>query len=123
MHVKIQNQRQNYFFISTQEEKIIYTENQKGWKKVFGRLGQLIIVEKFFINNPKCIWPIWKTYSITLSLLHFHTKLLQGEEPKINEVRVNLIYVNELSKVIYNEIIKKRFRKIKSYLIPHTSSQ
>ena len=54
----------------------------------------------------------------------FSHQIIQGEQPKvINDSRVNLIYINELSKVFYNEIIKQDSENIQSYIVPHTSSR
>ena len=49
---------------------------------------------------------------------------MQGEQPKvINDRIVNLIYINELSEVFYNEIIKQDSKKIQSCVVSHTSSR
>ena len=53
----------------------------------------------------------------------FSTQLINGENSKINGNEVKLIYVNDLSKIIYNEIINKKVETIRSFEIPHTSSR
>ena len=50
--------------------------------------------------------------------------MCKEKQPKvINDSRVNLIYINELSEAFYNEIIKQDSENIKSYVVPHTSSR
>ena len=54
----------------------------------------------------------------------FSHQIIQGEKPKIiNDTKVNLIYINELSDAFYNEIIKKDSENIQSYVVSHTSSR
>ena len=54
----------------------------------------------------------------------FSEQIVQGEEPKvIKDSTVNLIYINELSEVFYNEIIKQDSEDIKSYIVQETSSR
>ena len=53
----------------------------------------------------------------------FSHQIIEGEEPKVvNDSKVNLIYVNELSEIFYNEIVRKDSENIKSNIISHSSS-
>lgn len=112
------------FSSSTQEEiDNLYGKSKRDGRKYFedwatnndGKVTTLIIPNVFGPFGR----PFYNSFIAT-----FSHQIVQGEEPKvINDNRVNLIYINELSEVFYNEIIKQDSAKIQSYVVPHTSSR
>ena len=111
------------FSSSTQEE----LDNLYGKSKREGRK----FIEAWATNNkgqvtslviPNVFGPFGRPFYNSF-IATFSHQIIKGEEPiVINDNKVNLIYVNELSEVFYNEIVKKDSENIKSYVIPHTSS-
>ena len=112
------------FSSSTQEEiDNLYGKSKRDGRKYFedwatnndGKVTTLVIPNVFGPFGR----PFYNSFIAT-----FSHQIVQGEEPKvINDNRVNLIYINELSEVFYNEIIKQDSAKIQSYVVPHTSSR
>lgn len=112
------------FSSSTQEEK----DNLYGQSKRDGRQ----YLEKWANENkgtvkslliPNVFGPFGKPFYNSF-IATFSHQIMQGEEPTvINDSTVNLIYINELSQVFYDEIIKKETNSIKSYIVPHSSSR
>jgi len=112
------------FSSSTQEEKDnLYGKSKRDGRQYFetwaknngGSITSLIIPNVFgpFGN------PFYNSFIATFSY-----QIIQGEQPiVINDSTVNLIYVNELSQMFYDEIIKQDTNKVQSYVIPHTSSK
>ena len=112
------------FSSSTQEEiDNLYGKSKRDGRKYFedwatnndGKITSLVIPNVFGPFGR----PFYNSFIAT-----FSHQIVQGEQPKvINDSRVNLIYINELSEAFYNEIIKQDSEKIKSYVVPHTSSR
>jgi UDP-2-acetamido-2,6-beta-L-arabino-hexul-4-ose reductase len=112
------------FSSSTQEEK----DNLYGKSKLDGRK----YFEAWAIKNscrvlsliiPNVFGPFGKPFYNSF-IATFSHQVIQGKKPKIiNDSKVNLIYINELSDAFYNEIIKKDSNNIQSYVISHTSSR
>ena len=112
------------FSSSTQEEiGNLYGKSKRDGRKYFedwatnndGKVTSLVIPNVFGPFGR----PFYNSFIAT-----FSHQIIQGEQPKvINDSRVNLIYINELSEVFYNEIIKQDSEKIHSYSVPHTSSR
>ena len=112
------------FSSSTQEEK----DNLYGKSKRDGRLS----FETWAKNNkasiisliiPNVFGPFGKPFYNSFITTFCH-QIIGGEQPTvINDSTVNLIYINELSQVFYNEIVKQNSGEIKSYVVPHTSSR
>ena len=112
------------FSSSTQEEK----ENFYGKSKREGR----ILLEKWNKQSggdvvsliiPNVFGPFGKPFYNSFIATFCH-QILKGEQPTvINDSIVNLIYINELSKLFYDEIVKKNTKEIHSYVVPHTSSR
>jgi len=112
------------FSSSTQEEKDnLYGKSKRDGRQYFetwaknngGSITSLIIPNVFgpFGN------PFYNSFIATFSY-----QIIQGEQPiVINDSTVNLIYVNELSQMFYDEIIKQDTNKVQSYVVPHTSSK
>ena len=100
------------FSSSTQEDtKNLYGKSKRDGRKYFeawatnnnGQITSLIIPNVFGPFGR----PFYNSFIST-----FSHQIIQGEKPKIiNDSKVNLIYINELSDVFYNEIIKKKNRK------------
>nr|WP_299034110.1 NAD-dependent epimerase/dehydratase family protein [uncultured Tenacibaculum sp.] len=110
------------FSSSTQEERDnLYGKSKRDGRKLLedwaqetnGKVSSLII--------PNVFGPFGKP-NYNSFIATFCLKIINGEEPTIiNDSVVNLIYINELSEVFYNEIISDD-EKIKSFVVPHTSS-
>ena len=110
------------FSSSTQEEiDNLYGKSKRDGRKCLeawatnnGQVTSLIIPNVFGPFGR----PFYNSFIAT-----FSHQIIQGNEPKVvNDSIVNLIYINELSEVFYNEIVKKDSENIKSYVVPHTSS-
>ena len=112
------------FSSSTQEEiDNLYGKSKRDGRKYFedwatnndGKVTSLVIPNVFGPFGR----PFYNSFIAT-----FSHQIVQGEQPKvINDSRVNLIYINELSEAFYNEIIKQDSENIQSYVVPHTSSR
>lgn len=110
------------FSSSSQEEKDnLYGKSKRDGRKVLenwakssgGNVSSLII--------PNVFGPFGKPFynSVVSTFCH---QVMNGETPTIhNDGTVNLIYINELSEVFYNEIISKDDGQIKSFAVPHTA--
>ncbi|CAL2090775.1 UDP-2-acetamido-2,6-beta-L-arabino-hexul-4-ose reductase [Tenacibaculum sp. 190524A05c] len=111
------------FSSSTQEER----DNLYGKSKRDGRqlLEDWAIKEGGEVSSlliPNVFGPFGKPFYNSFIATFCH-QIIEGQEPTvINDSSVNLIYINQLSEVFYQEIIKKNTEKIKSYVVPHTSS-
>ena len=111
------------FSSSTQEDKDnLYGKSKRDGRKYFedwaknsnGKITSLII--------PNVFGPFGKPFYNSF-ISTFSYQIIQGEEPKIiKDTKINLIYINELSDILYKEIIKEDSEKIKSYVVPNTSS-
>lgn len=110
------------FSSSTQEEiDNLYGKSKRdgrrcleAWATNNGQVTSLIIPNVFGPFGR----PFYNSFIAT-----FSHQIIQENEPKVvNDSIINLIYINELSEVFYNEIVKKDSENIKSYIIPHTSS-
>ena len=112
------------FSSSTQEEKDnLYGKSKRDGRKYLedwatnndGKVTSLVIPNVFGPFGR----PFYNSFIAT-----FSHQIVQGEQPKvINDSRVNLIYINELSEAFYNEIIKQNTENIQSCVVPHTSSR
>ncbi|WP_272152042.1 NAD-dependent epimerase/dehydratase family protein [Tenacibaculum aiptasiae] len=112
------------FSSSTQEERDnLYGKSKRDGRqlledwatKVGGKVASLII--------PNVFGPFGKPFYNSFIATFCH-QIVEGKEPAvINDSTVNLIYINELSEVFYNEIVKQDSENIQSYVVPHTSSR
>ena len=117
--------RPKIIFSSSTQEKIDnpYGKSKRDGRKFFeawaiksGGLVTSLIIPNVFGPFGK---PFYNSFIAT-----FSHQIVQGEQPKvINDRIVNLIYINELSEVFYNEIIKQDSKKIQSCVVSHTSSR
>ncbi|MDA8626242.1 NAD-dependent epimerase/dehydratase family protein [Flavobacteriaceae bacterium] len=111
------------FSSSTQEE----INNLYGKSKLDGRK----YLEAWATNNngqvtslviPNVFGPFGRPFYNSF-IATFSHQIIQGEEPKVvNDSKVNLIYINELTEVFYNEIVRKATENIKSCIVSHSSS-
>ena len=111
------------FSSSTQEEiDNLYGKSKRDGRKCLeawatnnnGRVTSLII--------PNVFGPFGKPFYNSF-IATFSHQIINGNEPKvINDSKVNLIYINELSKVFYNEIIRKNSENKESHIVPNSSS-
>ena len=112
------------FSSSTQEEiDNLYGKSKRDGRKCFeawatnndGQVTSLVIPNVFGPFGR----PFYNSFIAT-----FSHQIVQGEQPKVvNDSRINLIYINELSEAFYKEIIKQDSENIQSYFVPHTSSR
>lgn len=112
------------FSSSTQEEiDNLYGKSKRdgrqhleAWAKQYGgRVTSLII--------PNVFGPFGKPFFNSFIATFCH-QILLGEQPTvINDSKVNLIYINELSQAFYNEIVKQDSENIETCIVPHTSSR
>ncbi len=111
------------FSSSSQEKKDnLYGKSKKDGREALenwaissgGKVSSLII--------PNVFGPFGKPFynSVVTTFCH---QVINGDTPTIhNDGTVNLIYINELSEVFYNEIILKDNEQTKSYNVPYTAS-
>ena len=84
-------------------------------KKSGGKVTSLII--------PNVFGPFGKPFYNSF-IATFSHQIINGEEPTlINDSIVDLIYMNELSEVFYNEIIKSDSEISNSYVVRHKASK
>lgn len=112
------------FSSSTQEEK----DNLYGKSKRDGRLA----LEKWSNQSgaqttsliiPNVFGPFGKPYYNSFIATFCH-QIVNGETPKIlNDADVNLIYINELSEVFYQEIISNSSEKTSVINVQHTATK
>lgn len=113
------------FSSSTQEEKDnLYGKSKRDGRQLLenwaiktgGSVASLII--------PNVFGPFGKPFYNSF-IATFSHQIVQGEQPTvINDSKVNLIYINELSQAFYEEIIAKDAAKaIDAFIVPHTSSR
>ncbi|MGY0425544.1 MAG: polysaccharide biosynthesis C-terminal domain-containing protein [Polaribacter sp.] len=112
------------FSSSTQEEK----DNLYGKSKRDGRqlLEMWAKQHKGSITSlliPNVFGPFGKPFYNSFITTFCH-QIVEGEQPTvINDSTVKLIYINELSQVFYEEIVKQNIKNVESYVVPHTSSR
>lgn len=112
------------FSSSTQEEK----DNIYGKSKRDGRLK----LEAWANENrasitsmliPNVFGPFGKP-NYNSFIATFCHKIVNNEEPTVlNDTEVNLIYINELTEAFYTEIVKLKSGKLRSFIVPHTSTK
>ncbi|WP_408032616.1 polysaccharide biosynthesis C-terminal domain-containing protein [Tenacibaculum xiamenense] len=111
------------FSSSTQEERDnLYGKSKRDGRQLLedwatkagGKVASLII--------PNVFGPFGKPFYNSFIATFCH-QIINGKEPTvINDSIVNLIYINQLSEVFFQEIIKKDTDEIQSYVVPHTTS-
>lgn len=112
------------FSSSTQEERDnLYGKSKRdgrqhleNWAtKTGGKIASLIIPNVFGTFGK----PFYNSFIAT-----FSHQIVAGEQPTvINDSTVNLIYINQLSQVFYDEIVNQDTESIQSYIVSHTSSR
>lgn len=112
------------FSSSIQEEK----DNLYGKSKRDGRQ----LLENWAVKNnanfcalviPNVFGPFGKPFYNSF-IATFSHQIINGETPTIiKDSTVNLIYINELSQIIYIEILDEQIDNVKHNPVPHTSSK
>lgn len=111
------------FSSSTQEEKDnLYGKSKKDGRQLFETWAENYGSKITSLIIPNVFGPFGKPFYNSFIATFCH-QIAHNEEPEIlNDSIVNLIYVNELSQVFYEEIISESKEEIKSYTVPYTSS-
>lgn len=117
--------RPKFIFTSSTQENI---NNLYGKSKLDGR----IVFENWAKQNkgmtttliiPNVFGPFGKPYYNSF-IATFSNQIIEGETPNIIlDKKVDLIYINELVNLIYDEIIREVYENINLYVVPHTSSK
>ena len=111
------------FCSSTQEMKDnLYGKSKKDSKKDLEDWASKNNGEVLSLIIPNVFGPFAKPHYNSF-IATFSIQLIHEENSKINDNEVKLIYVNDLSKIIYNEIVNKKVETIRSFEIIHTSSK
>jgi UDP-2-acetamido-2,6-beta-L-arabino-hexul-4-ose reductase len=112
------------FSSSTQEEKDnLYGKSKRDGRKYFEAWAIKNSCRVLSLIIPNVFGPFGKPFYNSF-IATFSHQIIQGEKPKIiNDSKVNLIYINELSDAFYSEIIRKDSENIQSYVVSHTSSR
>ena len=111
------------FSSSIQEEKDnLYGKSKRDGRKYFEDWAIKNSCRVLSLIIPNVFGPYGKPYYNSF-VATFASQIIAGEQPTIvDDIRVKLIYINELSRVFYNKILEKGPNDISSYLVPHTSS-
>ena len=112
------------FSSSTQEERDnLYGKSKRDGRALLEDWAETHRGNTSSLLIPNVFGPFGKPFYNSFIATFCH-QLIQGESPNvINDSVVNLIYINELSEVFYNEIIKEQSETVTSYVVPHTSSK
>jgi len=112
------------FSSSTQEEKDnLYGKSKREGRQYIEDWANKTNAKVSSLIIPNVFGPFGKPFYNSFIATFCH-QIVNGETPTvINDSDVNLIYVNELSETIYNEIIKTEGKSIKSLKIPHTATK
>ena len=112
------------FSSSTQEQKDnLYGKSKRDGRKYFETWATKYSCRVLSLIIPNVFGPFGKPFYNSF-IATFSHQIIQGNEPKVvNDSKVNLIYINELSQVFYDKILAKGNEDINSYLVPHTSSR
>ncbi|WP_299006419.1 NAD-dependent epimerase/dehydratase family protein [uncultured Tenacibaculum sp.] len=112
------------FSSSTQEERDnLYGKSKRDGRQLLENWASKTGAEVTSLLIPNVFGPFGKP-NYNSFIATFCYKIINNETPTIiNDSLVNLIYINELSEVFYNEIISEEKENIKSFVVPHTSSR
>ena len=112
------------FSSSTQEEKDnLYGKSKRDGRKLLETWANKTKASVCSLIIPNVFGPFGRP-NYNSFIATFCYKITNGEEPTIIKDRdVNLIYINELSHVIHNEIVNPKKNKIETFFVPHTSSK
>ncbi|TCK67802.1 UDP-2-acetamido-2,6-beta-L-arabino-hexul-4-ose reductase [Winogradskyella wandonensis] len=112
------------FSSSTQEENDnLYGKSKRDGRKLFEDWASKVGASVTSFIIPNVFGPFGKPFYNSFIATFCH-QIIQGEKPTvINDSKVNLIYINELSKAFYDEILKPKTKSIQSFVVPHTSSK
>lgn len=111
------------FSSSTQEDRDnLYGKSKREGRNILENWAKETNAKVTSLIIPNVFGPFGKP-NYNSFIATFCHKIINGEEPTIiNDSVVNLIYINELSEVFYNEIIEEN-STVKSFVVPHTSSR
>ena len=112
------------FSSSTQEEKDnLYGKSKRDGRKYFEAWAIKNSCRVLSLIIPNVFGPFGKPFYNSF-IATFSCQIIAGEQPTVvNDSKVNLIYINELSQVFYDKILAEGNEDINSYLVPHTSSR
>jgi len=112
------------FSSSTQEEKDnLYGKSKRDGRKLLETWANKTKASVCSLIIPNVFGPFGRP-NYNSFIATFCYKITNGEEPTIiKDSDVNLIYINELSHVIHNEIVNPKKNKIETFFVPHTSSK
>ncbi len=112
------------FSSSTQEERDnLYGKSKRDGRQLLESWASKTGAEVTSLLIPNVFGPFGKS-NYNSFIATFCHKIINNETPTIiNDNLVNLIYINELSEVFYNEILSEEKENIKSLVVPHTSSR
>ena len=112
------------FSSSTQEEKDnLYGKSKRDGRKYFEAWAIKNSCRVLSLIIPNVFGPFGKPFYNSF-IATFSCQIIAGEQPTVlNDSKVNLIYINELSQVFYDKILVEGNEDINSYLVPHTSSR
>lgn len=122
---KVTNSKPKIIFSSsTQEERDnLYGKSKRDGRKLLENWAKKERGEVTSLLIPNVFGPFGRP-NYNSFIATFCYKIVNDEIPTIiNDSEVNLIYINELSEVFYNEITSSEKRIVKSYIVPHTSSE
>lgn len=111
------------FSSSTQEEKDnLYGKSKRDGRNLFEAWAEKVKSKVSSLIIPNVFGPFGKPFYNSFVATFCH-QITNGETPNvINDSTVNLIYINELSKVFYNKI-KQDIKQSETFVVPHTSSK
>lgn len=112
------------FSSSSQEVKDnLYGKSKKDGRKLLENWAKKNNSNVSSLVIPNVFGPFGKPFYNSFIATFCH-QIILGEEPTvINDSNVDLIYINELSEIFYEEILKEHSNKINTITIAHTSSK
>lgn len=112
------------FASSTQEERDnLYGKSKRDGRQLLESWAKREGAHVTSLLIPNVFGPFGKPFYNSFVATFCH-QIISGEEPTIiTDSKVNLIYINFLSEVFYNEIIKVGGDQINSYVVPHSASK
>ena len=110
------------FSSSTQEDRDnLYGKSKRDGKNLLKKWAERNETSVECLIIPNVFGPFGKPFHNSFIATFCH-QIVNGEEPKVfNDSAVNLIYINELCELFYEEV-KRNTRSFSSKLVEHTSS-
>jgi UDP-2-acetamido-2,6-beta-L-arabino-hexul-4-ose reductase len=108
----IQEEKNNFYGKSKRDGRQLI----EAWSRRHGGSVVSLLIPNVFGPFGK---PFYNSFIST-----FSHQIIKGDEPTvINDSSVNMIYINDLCQVFYDEIVTKEVELIKSFIVPHSSSK